>query len=62
MSFIILAFPAYGEIAFQGIVNLKTCLEIEIKTERLDDMLVVRKKKNQRKGKKVPPGGKIGTK
>ena len=42
---------SYGEIAFQGIVNLKTCREIEIDTERLDDMLVIRKKKNQRKGK-----------
>ena len=44
---------SYGEITFQGIVNLKTCREIEIETERLDDMLVIRKKKNQRKGKKV---------
>ena len=35
---------SYGEIAFQGIVNLKTCREIEIETERLDDMLVIRKK------------------
>ena len=41
-----------GEIAFQGIVNLKTCREIEIETEKLDDMLVIRKKKNQRKSKK----------
>ena len=51
MSFIIRF--SYGEIAFQGIVNLKTCREIEIETERLDDMLMIRKKKNQRKGKKV---------
>ena len=29
---------SYGEIAFQGIVNLKMCREIEIETERLDDM------------------------
>ena len=28
---------SYGEIAFQGIVNLKTCRETEIETERLDD-------------------------
>ena len=39
---------SYDEIAFQGIVNLKTCREIEIETERLDDMLGIRKKKNQR--------------
>ena len=41
MSFIICF--SYGEIAFQGIVNLKTCREIELETERLDDMLVIRK-------------------
>ena len=50
MSFII--HFSYGEIAFQGIVNLKMCREIEIETEKLDDMLVIRKKKNQRKSKK----------
>ena len=50
---------SYGEIAFQGIVNLKTCREIEIETERLDDMLVIRKKKNRRKGKKALRQGKL---
>ena len=42
---------SYGEIAFdefEGIMNLKTCQEIEIETERLDDMLVIRKKKEQK--------------
>ena len=37
-------FVRHGEIAFQGIVNFKTCRELEIETERLDDMLVIRKK------------------
>ena len=41
------------EIAFQGIMNLKTCREIEIETERLGNMLVIRKTENQRKRKKV---------
>ena len=50
MSFIIRL--SYGEIAFQGIVNLKTCREIEIETERLDDMLVIRKKRTKERGKK----------
>ena len=49
---------SFGEIAFQGIVNLKTCREIEIEPERLDDMLAIRKK-NQRKGKKVLLAGKL---
>ena len=40
------------EIAFQGIVNLKTCREIEIETERLDDMLVIRKKRTKERAKK----------
>ena len=57
MSFI--ARFLYGEIAFQVIVNLKMCREIEIETERLDDMLMIRKK-NRRKGKKVLLQG-IGT-
>ena len=48
-----------GEIAFQGMLNLKTCREIEIETERLDDMVVIRKKKNQREGKKVLLEGKL---
>ena len=39
-------------------MNLKTCEEIEIETERLDEMLVIRKK-NQRKGKKVLLEGKL---
>ena len=43
---------SYCEITFQGIVNLKTCREIEIETERLDDMLVIRKKE-AKKGQKV---------
>ena len=43
---------SYGEIAFQGIVNLKTCREIEIETERLDDMLVIRKKRTKERAKK----------
>ena len=43
MSFVIRF--SYSEIALQGIVNLKTCREIESETERLDDMLVIRKKK-----------------
>ena len=55
MSFIIRF--SYGEIAFHGIVNLEMCREIE--TERLDDMLVIRKKKNQRKCKKVLLEGKL---
>ena len=42
----------YGEIAFQGIVNLKTCREIEIETERLDDMLLIRKKRTKERAKK----------
>ena len=46
---------SYCEIAFQGSVSLKTCREIEIETERLDDMLVF----NQRKGKKVLLEGKL---
>ena len=41
-------------------MNLKTCREIEIETERLDDMLVIRKK-DPKKGQKSTPGGKIGT-
>ena len=60
MSFIIRF--SYGETAFQGrIVNLKTCREIESETERLDDMLVIRKKKEPKKGQKSALGGKIGT-
>ena len=63
---------SYGEITFQGIVNLKTCREIEIETERLetcdswlllcsrhfhpferlDDMLVIRKKRTKERAKK----------
>ena len=58
MSFIIRF--SYGEIAFQGIVNVKTCREIEIETERLDDMLVIRKKKKEpKKGQKVLLEGKL---
>ena len=49
---------SYGKIAFQGIVNLKTCWEIEIETERLDHMLVIRKKE-RKKGEKVLLGGKL---
>ena len=48
---------SYGEIAFQGVVNLKTCREIEIKTKRLDHMLVIRKKRTQKRAKKCPWGG-----
>ena len=59
MSFIIRL--SYGEIAFQGVVNLKTCREIEIKTKRLDHMLVIRKKEEPKKGQKSAPVGKIGT-
>ena len=40
-------------------MNLKTCEEIEIETERLDEMLVIRER-NQRKAKKSAPGGEIG--
>ena len=40
-------------------MNLKTCREIEIETEKFDDMLVIEKKKNQRKGKKVLLEGKL---
>ena len=47
-------------LAFQGIVNLKTCRKIEIETERLDDMLMIRKKE-PKKGQKSAPPGKIGT-
>ena len=43
---------SYGEIAFQGIVKLKTGREIEIETERFDDMLVVRKKRTKERAKK----------
>ena len=50
MSFIVRC--SYGEIAFQGIVNLKTCREIEIETEKLDDMLVIRKKRTKERAKK----------
>ena len=42
---------SYSEIAFQGIVNLKTCRKIEIETERLDDMLVIRKKRTKERAK-----------
>ena len=41
------------EIAFQGIVNLKTCWQIEIETERQWMTCSWSEKKNQRKGKKV---------
>ena len=41
-----------GEIAFQGIVNLKTCRKVETETERLDDMLVIIKKRNKESAKK----------
>ena len=43
---------SYGEIAFQGIVTLNTCREIEIETERLDDILVIRKKRTKERAKK----------
>ena len=42
---------SYCEITFQVVVNLKTCREIEIKTERLDDMLVIRKKRIKERAK-----------
>ena len=45
-----------GEIAFQGIVNLKTCREIEIETEKLDDMLVIRKKEPKKEQKVLLEG------
>ena len=55
MSFIIRF--SYGEIAFQGrIVNLKTCREIEIETERLDVMLVIRKKRTKERAKSALGG------
>ena len=57
MSFIIRF--SYGEIAFQGTVNLKTCREIEIETERLYDMLVNRKKRTKERAKNAL-GGKTG--
>ena len=51
---------SYPEIAFQGIVNLKTCWEIEIESERQwVTCLWSEKKKNQKKGQKSAPGGKI---
>ena len=33
-------------------MNLKTCREIEIETERLDDMLVIGKKRTKERAKK----------
>ena len=35
-------------------MNLKTCREIEIETERLDDMLMIRKKGTKERAKKCP--------
>ena len=48
---------SYGEIAFEGIVSLKTCWKIEIETERQWVTCSWSEKKNQR----MAPGGKIGT-
>ena len=43
---------SYGEIAFQCIVNLKTCREVEIETERRWKKCSWSEKKSQRKAKK----------
>ena len=50
---------SYGEIAFRGIVNLKTCRKVEIKTERQWKTCSRSEKKSQRKGKKVLLEGKL---
>ena len=44
---------SYGEIAFRGIVNLETCREVNLKTERQWKTCSWSEKRSQRKGKKV---------
>ena len=51
---------SYGEIAFQGIVNLKTCREIEIEIEGWMTCSWS-EKKEPKKVQKSAPGGKFGT-
>ena len=52
---------SYGEIAFQGIVKLKTCPGNWNWNWKVGWHARDQKKKNQRKGKKSALGGKIGT-
>ena len=50
---------SYSEIAFRGIVNLKTCREVEIKTERKWNTCSWSKKKEPKKWQKVLLEGKL---